>query len=83
MPNCSFSNYKGVKFCKPGVCRYTDGYVKVKETTYKLICKPIPPSEKDYGTDVYYSFNNYVTVTPVVHTVKSDYYLKKFKDITF
>ncbi len=83
MPNVKYSDIKGIKFCKPGICRYSDGYVKVDDITYKLIGKPIPPSKKDYGTDIYYSYNNYVTITPVVHKVNSDYYLKKFKDIIF
>ncbi len=83
MPNVKYSEYKGIKFCNPGVCRYSDGYVKVDDKTYKLIGKPIPPTDKDYGTDIYYSYNNYVTISPVVHSVKSNYYLKKFKDIIF
>lgn len=78
-PNVDASMVKGVEFCTAGICKYTDGYVKTGENTYKLIGEPIPPSEKDFGTDVYYSSLNYVTITPVTHSVTDEIALKKLK----
>ena len=83
IPNLNYNEIKGVKFCKSGVCRYTDGYIKIKDDTYQLVGTPIPPTEDDYDTDVYYSHNGYVSITPVVHKVLSEEYLEKFKGIEF
>ena len=79
IPNVDVSLIKGVEFCNAGVCKYSDGYVKTDEFTYKLIGEPIPPSENDVGTDVYYSSLNYVTVTPVTHRVTDENALNKLK----
>lgn len=79
IPNVNASEVKGVKFCTAGVCKYSDGYVKTAENTYKLVGEPIPPNESDYGTDVYYSSLGYVTVTPVMHTVTDLNVLSKMK----
>lgn len=81
IPNVDASDIKGVEFCSAGVCKYTDGYIKTGENTYKLIGEPIPPSEKDFGTDVYYSSLNYVTITPVTHSVTDEIALKNLKGI--
>ncbi len=81
IPNINFTELKGVKFCKTGVCTYTDGYTEVGEGVYQLVGEPIPPSEKDFGTDVYYTNNGYVSITPVVHKVLSEEHLEKFKDL--
>lgn len=80
LPNVTLSEVKGVKFCKTGVCKYSDGYIKTGENTYKLIGEPIPPNENDLGTDVYYSSKNYVTVTPVSHQVTDEKVLSNFVD---
>ncbi|MBO5926429.1 MAG: 5'/3'-nucleotidase SurE [Clostridia bacterium] len=83
VPNIDFDKIKGVKFCKSGVCRYADEYIKVAENTYQLVGNPIPPTEKDFDTDVYYVHNGYVSITPVVHKVLSEEHLEKFKNIEF
>ncbi len=79
LPNVDVNLIKGVEFCKAGVCKYSDGYVKTGDFTYKLVGEPIPPNEKDFGTDVYYSSLNYVTVTPVTHRVTDENALNKLK----
>lgn len=79
LPNVNACDVKGVQFCRAGVCKYSDGYVKTSDNTYKLIGEPIPPSENDFDTDVYYSAKNYVTVTPVTHRVTDESVLKKLK----
>ena len=79
LPNVNYEDVKGVVFCKAGVCKYSDGYIKTGENTYKLVGEPIPPNENDYGTDVYYSSKNFVTVTPVTHQVTDFEILKKLK----
>jgi 5'-nucleotidase len=79
IPNVKFNEVKGVIVCGAGVCKYSDGYVKTGENTFKLIGEPIPPNENDYGTDVYYSYKNYVTVTPVSHQVTDFELLEKLK----
>ncbi len=81
IPNVDFTEIKGVKFCRAGVCKYSDGYIKTSENTYKLIGEPIPPSETDAGTDVYFSSKNYVTVTPVSHKVTDEAVLSKLEGI--
>lgn len=82
-PNLPYEKIKGVKFCKTGVCRYTDGYIKINENTYQLVGTPIPPSEDEIDTDVYATHNGYVSITPVIHKVLSEEYLEKFKDFKF
>lgn len=79
LPNVNACDVLGVQFCRAGVCKYSDGYVKTAENTYKLIGEPIPPNENDFDTDVYYSNKNYVTVTPVTHKVTDENVLKKLK----
>ena len=79
IPNVNASEISGVKICKAGVCKYTDGYIKTGEYTYKLIGEPIPPSESDFDTDVYYSSKNFVTITPVTHRVTDESALLKLK----
>lgn len=81
IPNINYDEIKGVKFCKTGVCRYTDGYNKINVNTYQLVGKPIPPTDNDIDTDVFFTYNGYVSITPVVHKVLSEEYLEKFKDI--
>ncbi len=83
IPNINFDEIKGVKFCKTGVCRYTDGYTKINENTYQLVGNQIPPTDKDIDTDLYFTYNGYVSITPVVHKVLSEEYLEKFKDFEF
>ena len=83
IPNVKSSEINGVKFCSAGRCKYSDGYIKTAENVYKLIGEPIPPTEEDFGTDVYYSALNYVTVTPLCHNVTDFSALKKFEDINF
>ena len=83
IPNVCESEIKGVVFCKAGVCKYSDGYVSSSEGVYKLIGEPIPPTEKDIGTDVYYSYNNFVTVSPLTPSVTNEKALEKLKDIKF
>jgi broad specificity polyphosphatase/5'/3'-nucleotidase SurE len=83
IPNVCESEIKGVVFCKAGVCKYSDGYVSSSEGVYKLIGEPIPPTEKDIGTDVYYSYNNFVTVSPLTPFVTNEKALEKLKDIKF
>jgi 5'-nucleotidase len=83
IPNVEFEKIKGVKVCKPGVCRYTDGYIKTSDTTYRLIGEPIPPTEDEYKTDVYYVYDNYVSITPVVHTLVNQVICDKLKDVKF
>lgn len=82
LPNVDESQIQGVKFCKAGVCKYSDGYVKTGEFTYKLVGEPIPPNENDVDTDVYYSANNFVTVTPVTHRVTDENALLKLKGLS-
>ncbi len=82
LPNVCESEIQGVKFCRTGVCKYSDGYIKTGEYTYKLIGEPIPPNEKDFDTDVYYSAKNYVTVTPVTHRVTDENALLKLKGLS-
>ena len=79
LPNVNACDVNGVEFCRAGVCKYSDGYVKTGDSTYKLIGEPIPPNENDLDTDVYYSAKNYVTVTPVTHRVTDEVVLKKLK----
>ncbi len=79
IPNANACDVLGVEFCTAGVCKYSDGYIKTGEYTYKLIGEPIPPSEKDVDTDVYYSSKNFVTVTPVTHRVTDENVLLKLK----
>ena len=83
IPNLNYDEIKGVKFCKTGVCRYTDGYIKVDENTYQLVGNQIPPTDNDIDTDVFFTYNGFVTITPVVHSVLSEEYLSKFKDFKF
>ena len=83
IPNVDFSSIKGVKICKSGDIQYSDGYIKIDETTYKLVGEPIPPTEKDFGTDVYYASLGYVTITPVVHSVINDKIFDKLKEFEF
>ena len=83
IPNLPENEVKGVKFCKAGVCKYSDGYIKTGVDTYKLIGEPIPPTEKDFGTDVYYSSKNYVTVTPLCPNVNLDGVLNALKGEEF
>ena len=79
IPNVKASEVSGIKICQAGVCKYSDGYIKTGEFTYKLIGEPIAPSEKDVGTDVYYSYKNFVTITPVTHRVTDENALSKLK----
>lgn len=72
IPNIKFADIKGVKFCGAGVCKYSDGYIKTGDDTFRLVGEPIPPTENDADTDIYYTYNGYVTVTPVTHRV-TDY----------
>ncbi len=81
IPNVNFEEIKGVKFCKTGVCRYTDGYIKTSKNCYRLVGEPIPPTDNDFDTDVYYTYNNYISITPVVHKVLQEEQLNKFKEI--
>ncbi len=83
IPNVSESEIKGVKFCSSGVCKYSDGYISTGKNVYRLIGEPIKPTEKDVGTDVYYSSLGYVTVTPLTPIVTNAVALEKFKDIKF
>ena len=82
IPNVDCSMVKGVKFCRAGVCKYQDVYLKTGENTYKLIGELLPPTDKDVDTDVYYSHDNYVTITPVSHRVTDEAVLKKLKRFT-
>lgn len=79
IPNVSLEEIQGVKLCSAGKCKYSDGYVKTAENVYKLIGEPIPPTEADFGTDVYYSAKNYVTVTPLCPNVTDYNALKDIK----
>ncbi len=83
IPNVEKDKIKGVKVCKPGVCRYTDGYIKTSDTTYRLIGEPIPPTDEEYQTDVYYVYENYVSLTPVVHSMVDEVIFDKLKDVKF
>lgn len=83
IPNIEYKNIKGVKICKSGDIQYSDGYVKIDEKTYKLIGEPIPPTDKDLGTDVYYSYLGYVTITPVVHSIINEEIFNKLKEFEF
>ncbi len=83
IPNVNFDQVAGVKLCSAGKCKYSDGYIKTKENVYRLIGEPIPPTEEDFGTDVYYSYKNYVTVTPLCHNITDFDVLKTLKDIDF
>lgn len=57
--------FNGVKYCYVGINKYSDGYVKMENGAYQLVGKPIPPTESDIGSDVYYSYKGYVTVSPL------------------
>lgn len=81
IPNVKFCDIKGYKFCGAGVCRYTDGYIKTDEDTYRLVGEPIPPTENDFDTDVYYTYNGYVTITPVTHRVTDVNVLERLKGL--
>ena len=83
IPNVEKVKIKGVKVCKAGICKYTDGYIKTSENSYKLIGEPIPPSKDEYQTDVYYVYDNYVSLTPVVHLMGNDAIFEKLKDVKF
>ncbi len=83
IPNVNLSEIKGVVLCSVGERKYTDGYIKTAENVYKLIGEPIPPTEDDTGTDVYYSNKNYVTVTPLNHKITDFKALKLLEDIYF
>ena len=80
IPNINYCDVKGIKFCKTGVCRYTDGYNKINENTYQLVGKQIPPTDDDKDTDLYFTYNGYISITPVIHKVLSEEDLEKFKD---
>lgn len=80
LPNLNASEIKGVKPCPVGSVRYTDGYISPSENVYRLIGEPIPPTEEDNGTDVYYVYDGYVTVTPVTHSVMNSQAYEKLKD---
>ena len=83
IPNVETNKIKGVKVCKPGVCRYTDGYIKTSDTTYRLIGEPIPPTKDEFETDVYFVYDNYVSLTPVVHSSVDSFIYNKLKDVKF
>ncbi len=83
IPNVNLEEVKGVINCSVGSRKYTDGYIKIAENVYKLIGEPIPATEDDFGTDVYYSERNYVTVTPLYHNITDFNALKTLKDINF
>ncbi|MBR6737491.1 MAG: 5'/3'-nucleotidase SurE [Clostridia bacterium] len=68
------SKLNGVKYCFVGVNKYTDGYVETAKNVYQLIGKPIPPTENDFGSDVYYAHKGFITVTPL-KCVLTDYSL--------
>ena len=83
VPNVDKCDIKGIKVCKPGVCRYSDGYIKTSDTTFRLIGEPLPPTEDEFETDVYYLYNNYVSVTPVVHCSLDNDIYENLKDVKF
>ncbi len=83
LPNINCDEIKGIKVCKPGLCRYSDGYIKTSENTYQLVGEPLPPSEEEFETDVYYVYNNYATISPVVHSMLDIETFIKLKDVKF
>lgn len=83
VPNVLKSEINGIVFTELGVNRYTDKYIKTGDNSYRLIGDMIMPTEEDFGTDVYYSVRNYVTVTPIVHVSTDVELLKKYKDFKF
>jgi 5'-nucleotidase len=83
IPNVNCDEIQGVKLCSVGNRKYTDGYIKTQENVYKLIGEPIQSTESDFGTDVYYSDKNYVTITPLSHNITDFNVLKTLKDIDF
>ena len=83
MPNLPLNDIKGVKVCPAGTCKYTDGYIKTAENVYRLIGEPIAPTEADFGTDIYYVYQNYVTVSPLKPQVNDSSIVETLKDIKF
>ena len=81
IPNCNYVDIKGVKLCKVGKCRYSDGYIQTENNKFKLIGELIPPTYKDRGTDIYYAFKNYVTISPVSHFVLDKKVYNKLKGV--
>ncbi len=82
IPNVNVNEIKGVKICDVGNNRYADRYVKSDENTYRLIGEMLKPDSADQ-TDVYYSINNFVTVTPIVHISTDNNLINKYKDYKF
>ena len=70
--------YNGVKYCFVGINKYSDGYMKVNEDVYQLVGKPIPPTESDFGSDVYYSYKGFVTISPLKNVLTDHSTLSEF-----
>ena len=83
LPNINADDIKGIIVCKTGLCRYSDGYIKTSENTYQLIGEPLPPCDEEFETDVYYVYNKYATISPVVHSMLDVNTFNKLKDVKF
>ena len=83
IPNLTLNEIKGVKVCKTGHVRYNDTYVQPSKDVYMLVGEPIPPESDDFDSDIYWSHNNYATVSPVSHYIFDSKFLNVLKDVNF
>lgn len=83
VPNVDSDKIKGVKVADLGVNRYADRYEILGNDEYKLVGEMLIPTENEKHTDVYYSVNDYVTVTPITHSYTKPEDFNKIKDSDF
>lgn len=78
-PDLPAKNIKGIKFATLAKIVYEDEYVKTGENSYLI--KSNLTDKIDYGTDLYYTVNGYVSITPLLYDKTDHTLLTELKKI--
>ena len=54
--------------------KLSDKDIETEKGVFQLVGKPIPPTESDFGSDVYFAYNGYITISPL-NSILTDFNL--------
>ncbi len=80
LPDCSFKNLKGVKYCNQGEGFWKEKYDK-KENNYFWLCGDFVSTDTNSESDVYAIKNNYISIVPVKVDMTDYDYLKNLRSL--
>ena len=80
LPDCSFKNLKGVKYCNQGEGFGKEKYDK-KENNYFWLCGDFVSTDTNSESDVYAIKNNYISIVPVKVDMTDYDYLKNLRSL--